>query len=243
MCLLQADAAWAGLTTLLSDRPSFLCVTCVHKLSFCSLSEGVQLLCLIDKAADACRYLQTYGEWNRAAWLAKVTWHDPRPLTGNIHTVQLWRGFECVEAAYVFVCEFLYFGSNSNRFTSWWCRWFFFPCSYAFRIVLSHLKWYNCTMFSHFLYKLPPIMQLCNKWHFSDWHVVFVFPGSSEPIRELRRAEALGGAPVLPTGQPQIQSHPGAAVPGLLLQSGRDAPQVRPVRWRAVVLWAAHAHT
>ena len=38
---------------------------------FC-LPEGVQLLCLIDKAADACRYLQTYGEWNRAAWLAKV---------------------------------------------------------------------------------------------------------------------------------------------------------------------------
>uniref|UniRef100_A0A673MRV4 WDR11 TPR domain-containing protein n=1 Tax=Sinocyclocheilus rhinocerous TaxID=307959 RepID=A0A673MRV4_9TELE len=35
-------------------------------------NEGVQLLCLIDKAADACRYLQTYGEWNRAAWLAKV---------------------------------------------------------------------------------------------------------------------------------------------------------------------------
>lgn len=40
-------------------------------LLFC-LPEGVQLLCLIDKAADACRYLQTYGEWNRAAWLAKV---------------------------------------------------------------------------------------------------------------------------------------------------------------------------
>lgn len=41
-------------------------------LYLCCLSEGVQLLCLIDKAADACRYLQTYGEWNRAAWLAKV---------------------------------------------------------------------------------------------------------------------------------------------------------------------------
>lgn len=41
-------------------------------LSFCVCAEGVQLLCLIDKAADACRYLQTYGEWNRAAWLAKV---------------------------------------------------------------------------------------------------------------------------------------------------------------------------
>lgn len=40
-------------------------------LLFC-LPEGVQLLCLIDKAADACRYLQTYGEWSRAAWLARV---------------------------------------------------------------------------------------------------------------------------------------------------------------------------
>ena len=41
--------------------------------SFTPLSaEGVQLLCLIDKGLDACRYLQTYGEWDRAAWLAKV---------------------------------------------------------------------------------------------------------------------------------------------------------------------------
>lgn len=56
---------------------------------------------------------------------------------------------------------------------------------------------------------------------------VCVFPGASEPSRELRRAEALGGAPVLPAGQPQVQSHLGAAFPRLLLQSGRDAPQVR----------------
>ena len=35
--------------------------------------EGVQLLCLIDKGLDACRYLQTYGEWHQAAWLAKVS--------------------------------------------------------------------------------------------------------------------------------------------------------------------------
>lgn len=54
-----------------------------------------------------------------------------------------------------------------------------------------------------------------------------VFPGASEPSRELRRAEALGRAPLLPTGQPEVQSHPGAAFLGLLLQSGRDAPQVR----------------
>lgn len=37
-----------------------------------SIIEGVQLLCLIDKGLDACRYLQTYGEWERAASLAKV---------------------------------------------------------------------------------------------------------------------------------------------------------------------------
>eukprot|EP00118_Oscarella_pearsei_P009065 m.49863 g.49863 ORF g.49863 m.49863 type:complete len:1222 (+) comp34038_c1_seq1:279-3944(+) len=35
------------------------------------LSEGVQLLSLIDKGLDASRYLQTYGEWNQAAFLAK----------------------------------------------------------------------------------------------------------------------------------------------------------------------------
>lgn len=34
--------------------------------------EGVQLLCLIDKGLDACRYLQTYGAWDQAVWLAKV---------------------------------------------------------------------------------------------------------------------------------------------------------------------------
>ncbi len=37
------------------------------------VSEGVQLLCLIDKGQDACRYLQTYGEWHHSVWLAKST--------------------------------------------------------------------------------------------------------------------------------------------------------------------------
>ena len=43
-------------------------------LMYCrgSFSEGVQLLCLIEKSLDACRYLQTYGAWHKAAWLAKV---------------------------------------------------------------------------------------------------------------------------------------------------------------------------
>ena len=41
-------------------------------LCFASFIEGVQLLCMIDKGLDACRYLQTYGKWDQAAWLAKV---------------------------------------------------------------------------------------------------------------------------------------------------------------------------
>lgn len=58
-------------------------------------------------------------------------------------------------------------------------------------------------------------------------HVVCVFAGASEPSGELRCAEALGRAPGLPAGQPEVQSHPGAALPGLLLQSRRDAQRVR----------------
>ncbi|EDO36880.1 predicted protein [Nematostella vectensis] len=41
------------------------------------LTEGIQLLCLIDKGLDACRYLQTYGEWQRSASLAKATLNYP----------------------------------------------------------------------------------------------------------------------------------------------------------------------
>lgn len=39
---------------------------------FSPSTEGVQLLCLIDKGLDACRYLQTSGEWYQSIWLAKV---------------------------------------------------------------------------------------------------------------------------------------------------------------------------
>uniref|UniRef100_A0A3Q2PQI0 WD repeat-containing protein 11 n=1 Tax=Fundulus heteroclitus TaxID=8078 RepID=A0A3Q2PQI0_FUNHE len=61
-------------TTITSSGPSQCTIKLVatNMIANGKLAEGVQLLCLIDKAADACRYLQTYGEWNRAAWLAKV---------------------------------------------------------------------------------------------------------------------------------------------------------------------------
>lgn len=37
------------------------------------VDEGVQLLCLIGKSLDACRYLQSYDRWTDAAWLAKIS--------------------------------------------------------------------------------------------------------------------------------------------------------------------------
>lgn len=37
------------------------------------LNEGVELLVLTNNGLDACRYLQTYGEWDKAARLAKTS--------------------------------------------------------------------------------------------------------------------------------------------------------------------------
>lgn len=39
------------------------------------ISEGVQLLSLIEKGADACRYLQAATMWDKALWLAKVIFY------------------------------------------------------------------------------------------------------------------------------------------------------------------------
>lgn len=38
-----------------------------------SLDQGVQLLLLIDKIADACRYLQSQGLYKKCAWIAKTS--------------------------------------------------------------------------------------------------------------------------------------------------------------------------
>lgn len=39
--------------------------------------EGVQLLCLIGKGLDACRYLLSYNLWEAAVWLAKSVLPTP----------------------------------------------------------------------------------------------------------------------------------------------------------------------
>lgn len=53
-------------------HPSFIGGDALSICCLCVDVEGVQLLCLIDKGLDACRYLQSYDEWDQAAWLAKV---------------------------------------------------------------------------------------------------------------------------------------------------------------------------
>ncbi|XP_066990609.1 WD repeat-containing protein 11-like isoform X1 [Macrobrachium rosenbergii] len=48
--------------------------------------EGVELLCLIGKAGDACRYLQSYGHWESSVWLAKCA----LPLTEAVDILKRW---------------------------------------------------------------------------------------------------------------------------------------------------------
>lgn len=36
------------------------------------LYEGVEMLCMLGMHLEACRYLETYNEWETAIWLAKV---------------------------------------------------------------------------------------------------------------------------------------------------------------------------
>lgn len=36
-------------------------------------SIGIQLLCMIGKGSQACRYLVSYNKWQQAVWLAKCS--------------------------------------------------------------------------------------------------------------------------------------------------------------------------
>lgn len=52
---------------------SFISSSAIH---FHLSTEGTQLLSLIDKGLDSCRYLQTYGKWYYSVWLAKSTLNE-----------------------------------------------------------------------------------------------------------------------------------------------------------------------
>jgi len=55
------------------DSQSTVKLVATSMIATGKVSEGCQLLCLINKALDACRYMQTYGQWHQAIWLAKST--------------------------------------------------------------------------------------------------------------------------------------------------------------------------
>lgn len=58
-----------------SNAQSTVKLVATNLIASSRLFEGAQLLCMIDKAMDACRYLETYAEWNAAVWLAKVNFN------------------------------------------------------------------------------------------------------------------------------------------------------------------------
>jgi len=57
------------------DRANFVATTKMvagQLIAQGRLQEGVQLLCLIGKAADACKFMISEGKWPEAAWLANI---------------------------------------------------------------------------------------------------------------------------------------------------------------------------
>ncbi|CAL4100716.1 unnamed protein product, partial [Meganyctiphanes norvegica] len=54
-----------------SQAQSTIKLVATNLIAAGNIWEGVELLCLIGKAADACQYLQSYGFWESSVWLAK----------------------------------------------------------------------------------------------------------------------------------------------------------------------------
>jgi len=59
-----------------SEYQSTMKLVATNLIASGKMADGVQLLSLIDLNVDACRYMQSYGEWYQAAWLAKVRSSD-----------------------------------------------------------------------------------------------------------------------------------------------------------------------
>lgn len=58
------------------DRATFVATTKMvagQLIAQGSLQEGAQLLCLIGRSADACKFMISEGRWTDAAWLANVS--------------------------------------------------------------------------------------------------------------------------------------------------------------------------
>lgn len=65
---------WEGMATNKDWKQLHLFHNSLSKnsLAHAYMISGVQLLCLIGKGLDACRYLLSYNLWDSAVWLAKA---------------------------------------------------------------------------------------------------------------------------------------------------------------------------
>lgn len=75
----HTDSLWACLVASLrteAKAQSVVKLVATNLIASGRTWDGVQLLCLIGKALDACRYLQAAGQWDDAVWLAKCTLGD-----------------------------------------------------------------------------------------------------------------------------------------------------------------------
>lgn len=76
----------------------------IHCMCF---AEGVEILCLLDKVLDACKYLQTYDQWQQAAWLAKVRLRSLSLLQSTVRypiIINVYENFNKVKHVVTFIC-------------------------------------------------------------------------------------------------------------------------------------------
>jgi len=72
-CVIAATLSDTALNTSFQNTIKLVATTLIAQDQ---IAAGTQLLTLIGKGADACRYLQSYDKWTDAAWLAKVSLSD-----------------------------------------------------------------------------------------------------------------------------------------------------------------------
>ena len=70
-CLAASCASSSSSSSSSDDHDSTTKLVATNLIAEGRLWEGVQLLCLVGRAADACKYLQSCGRWDESLWLAK----------------------------------------------------------------------------------------------------------------------------------------------------------------------------
>ncbi|XP_052771581.1 WD repeat-containing protein 11-like isoform X2 [Mya arenaria] len=72
----KTDCLKACLASSVNQTSTYLStmkLAATHLIVAGFISDGVELLCLINRRLDACKYLISYGRWREALWLAKAS--------------------------------------------------------------------------------------------------------------------------------------------------------------------------